>query len=232
MALPKLEVPTYELVLPSTGKKIKFRPFLVKEHKILMMLMDNDISEVSRGVIDLVDACTFNKLKIDDLSHFDIEYIFLQLRSKSIGENVELIVNCPCGAKLPHTVSLEDVVIENAEGFSKTILITDTIGVEMRFPTFDQIFKIYENELDTEYIMQVVEDCISSVFQDDKVYSRDDFTKDELKEFLEQFSKEQYDKLEKYFLNMPKVVQHIEKECPECGKHNQLRLEGLENFFV
>lgn len=232
MSLPTLEVPTYELVLPSTKKKVEYRPFLVKEHKILMTLMDSDLHEVARGVTNLVDVCTFNKLDIEKLSHFDIEYIFLQLRSKSIGDGVDLIVNCPCGEKIPHTVSLENLIIENTEGFTNKIMITDTIGIKMRFPTFEEVIKIYNDDLDTDSIMSLVADCIDCIFQDDRVQYRKDFTNEELENFLNQFTKEQFDKLEQYFLKMPKVVQSVEKDCPACGRHNTLKLEGLQNFFV
>jgi hypothetical protein len=230
MALPILEVPTYECELPSTGKKIKYRPFLVKEHKVILTLMDADVPEVARGITDLIDACTFNKLDITKLSHFDIEYLFLQLRSKSIGEKVELTVNCPCGAKIPHEINLDDIKVVKNENFTNKIMITDTIGVVMRYPKFEEVVKIFYDELDTESIMGVVCNCIEAVWQGSEYY--DSFTKQEVEDFVNSLSKQQFDKLENFFKDMPKVVQEITKECPECGKVNEVRLEGLQNFFV
>lgn len=230
MTLPILEVPTYECVLPSTGDKVKYRPFLVKEHKVILTLMDASVPEVARGITDLIDACTFNKLDVNKLSHFDIEYLFLQLRSKSIGEMVDLVVNCPCGAKIPHTINLDEIVVEKSEGFANKIMLTDTIGVVMRYPKFDQVVKIFYDQLDTDSVMEVVSECVEAVWQGDQYY--DNFTKEELDNFINSLSKTQFDKIEEFFKKMPKVVQHITKECPECGRNNELKLEGLQNFFV
>lgn len=230
MGLPTLDVPTYECTLPSTGQKVKYRPFLVKEHKVILTLMDSDVPEVAKGITDLVDVCTFNKLDLSKLSHFDIEFLFLQLRSKSIGESVELTVNCPCGTKIPHTISLEDISIIKNEKFSNKINITPNIGVVMRFPKFEEVVKLFYEDLDTESVMEIVVNCITGIWKDDEYY--DSFTKEEVGEFINNLTKQQFDKIEEYFKAMPKVVLDINKECPDCGKHNEVRLEGLQNFFV
>ena len=232
MALPKLEVPSYELELPSTGKKVKYRPFLVKEHKILLTLVESDLPEVARGVTELVDVCTFKQLDIDKLSHFDVEYIFLQLRAKSLGESVDLVVNCPCGAKVPHTVSLNDVKVVKTPDFTNKLKITDTVGIVMRYPKFEEITRLYDGEFKADVIFDVVKLCIESVYDDQDVYDKSSYTSEELDEFLNSLSKQQFEKIEKYFTDMPKIVQPIEADCPECGKHNSLTLEGLQNFFV
>ena len=230
MPLPTLDVPTYECELPSTGEKIKYRPFLVREHKVILTLMDSDVPEVAKGITELIDVCTFKKLDINKLSHFDIEYLFLQLRSKSIGENVSLVVNCTCGAKIPHTINLDEVHIERKEGFTNKIQITDKVGIVLKYPKFEDVVKIFYDEMNVDSIMDVVKNCIEAVWDENEYY--DSFTSEEIDYFLNSLSKEQFKKLEDFFINMPKVVQPISKECPECGKLNEVRLEGLQNFFV
>lgn len=233
MPLPTLDVPTYVCDLPSTGAKIKYRPFLVREHKILMTLSDADVNEISRGVIDIVDACTFKKLDIKKLSHFDIEFLFLQLRSKSIGEAVELVVNCPCGEKIPHTASIEDIKVNKTEGFSNKIMITNNVGVVMRFPKFEEVFQIYYNEeQDVNLMFNMVKSCIDGVYDSEEYFEVSSISDEQLDDFLNSFTREQFDKLEKFFTDMPKVVHTIETDCPSCGKHNVVNLEGLQNFFV
>lgn len=232
MPLPKLEVPSYEFVLPSTGKTVKFRPFLVKENKILLTLVDSDLHEMARGVTEIVDVCTFNNLDMSRMTHFDIEYAFLQIRAKSLGDNVDVIVNCPCGAKIPHTASLADVKVVKTEGFTNKIKLTDTIGITMRYPTFEEIATLFDNEFKPDIIFKMVRDCVDVVYDGEDVFDRTSFTQEELDEFLNSLSKDQFEKIEKYFTEMPKVVQPIEADCPECKTHNKLTLEGMQNFFV
>lgn len=231
MPLPKLETPTYELVLPSTNKKIKYRPFLVKEYKILLTSMDADADELSRVVKELIDVCTFNKIKIDKLTHFDIEYLFLQIRAKSISEISKIIVNCDCGEKIPYNLDITKAIIENKENTNTKIIIDKDIGVEMRFPTFEEILELYENQ-NTENAIQIVKNCVEAVFTKDDYTDRTGFTEEELEEFLNSFSKSQFDKLENFFSSRPKVVQIVETTCPACSTVNKVRIEGIENFFV
>jgi len=229
MALPALDVHTYELVLPSTGVKVKYRPFLVKEYKILLTALETDVQEISRIVLELVDACTFNKLDINKLAHFDVEYLFLQLRAKSIGEIANLNINCDCGAKINFELNLNNAIIDKIESHNNKIMITDNIGVIMRYPKFDELVDIYDN-LKTEKVIEVVAKCIDKVFNQDEVFENLD--QQESIEFLNNFTKEQFDKLENFFSTMPKVKQKIDKNCNNCGKHHEYDIEGLQNFFV
>lgn len=231
MSLPKLNTPTYELTLPSTGQKVKYRPFLVKEHKILLQLAEADNDEVARVVNDLVDVCTFNALKIKDLAHFDVEYMFLQLRAKSIGESVDVIVNCECGNKIDANFSIDTLQVEKQEGHSNKIMLTDTYGVEMRYPKFDDVVGIF-NTKDTSKVVDLIIKCIRGVFDNDQYWDTAEQTQEEIEEFVYSLTKEQFDKIEKFFVTAPKVVQNIEAVCQKCGKHNKARLEGLSNFFV
>ena len=230
MALPKLETPSYELILPSTGEKIKYRPFLVKEYKILLTGLESDNEEIHRIISELVDVCTYNKLKILELSNFDIEYIFLNMRAKSIGEIANLTLQCnSCENKINFELDITNAIVKKDASHSKKINITDKIILEMRYPRFDEMMEIYQN-FKSESIVDMLCSCISAVYTEEEVY--DEYTKEELVEFVNSFSKDQFSKLEQFFLTMPKVVQHIEQKCDACGAENELNLEGLQNFFV
>ena len=230
MALPKLETPSYELILPSTGEKIKYRPFLVKEYKILLTGLESDNEEIHRIITELVDACTYNKLKIDLLSNFDIEYIFLNMRAKSIGETTSLKLQCnTCEKDITFDMDITKAEVKKDPAHTKRISITDKIVLEMRYPKFEEMINIYQNFKSGDVVDMLCK-CITSVLTEDQVY--DDYTEEELVEFVNGFSKEQFGKLEQFFLTMPKVVQHVEETCPSCGTVNELNLEGLQNFFV
>jgi len=230
MSLPKLQTPTYELILPSTGDKIKFRPFLVKEYKILLTTLDSENEEINRVVTELVDACTFNKLKIDTLANFDIEYIFLNIRAKSIGEITNLLLNCNnCDNQISFDLNLTKAQVEKSPEHSSKINLTDKIIIEMRYPKFDEMIDIYQN-FKSDRIVELLSTCIKAVYTEDTVY--EEYTKEELLEFVNSFSKDQFEMIENFFLTMPKLVQNIEQDCNKCGAHNELKLEGLQNFFV
>jgi len=230
MALPKLETPVYELILPSTGEKKQFRPFLVKEYKILLTALESDTEEVTRIVTELVDICTFNKLDMSKLANFDIEYIFLNMRAKSIGEISNLSLKCKnCENKISIEMDLTKATVEKAADHNAKIQLTDDIILEMRYPKFEEMIDIYEN-FKSDKIVNLLSNCIKSVYTKDKLY--DDYTNEELQEFVNSFSKSQFDMMEKFFLTMPKLVQNIEKDCDACGTHNEIKIEGLQNFFV
>jgi hypothetical protein len=231
MPLPKLETPTYEMVLPSTNKKIKYRPFLVKEYKILLSAIDADTDEITRIVKELIDVCTFNKIDIEKLAHFDLEYLFLQIRAKSISEITNIFVNCDCGEKIPFALDITKAEIENKTKQDNKILIDDSVGVEMRYPKFEEILDLYENTT-SEKAIEIIKNCVNAVFTKDNYMDRSTFTDEELTEFLNSFTKKQIDKLEEFFNKRPKVVQHIDVQCPSCGTHNKTSVEGIQNFFV
>ena len=231
MALPKLNTPTYELKLPSSGEKIRFRPFLVKEHKVLLTMSEAEDNEVSRIIRELVDVCTFKELKIKDLPHFDIEYIFMNLRAKSIGEIVDVVVNCECGTKIETNFNIEDLKVEVAEGHSNKIMINDDVGIEMKYPNIDEVVGVFASN-DSQKIFELIINCIKAVYDQNEYWDAKDQTRAELEEFIYSLTKEQFDNVEKFFVTAPKIVQIIETDCPDCKKHNTSRLEGLQNFFV
>ena len=231
MALPKLETPTFELTLPSTGSKITFRPFLVKEHKILLTMSEADNEEVARIIRELVDVCTFKKLNIKELPHFDIEYVFLYLRAKSISETVEVVVNCECGEKINTSFNIEDVKVVKPENHSNKIMINNEIGIELKYPNIDDVVDIFATK-DNQKVIDLVIKSIKGIYNQEDYWEAIDQTKEELEEFVYSLTKEQFSKLEQFFVTSPKIVQTIECDCPKCGKHNVSKLEGLQNFFV
>jgi len=232
MALPTLEVPTYELTLPSTGEKITYRPFLVKEHKILMTLSEASDDETSRIVSNLVDVCTFNKLNAKELPHFDIEYIFMFLRARSISEVVDIVVTCVnCENKYDSSFNIENISVEKAENHSNKIMLTESVGMELKYPKFDQVVKIYDSE-NTDDVFNLVKKSIVGIFDGDNYWDAKDQTQEEIDTFLESLTKEQFEKLETFFTTSPKIVQVIESDCPQCSHHNTSRIQGLQNFFV
>lgn len=231
MALPKLNTPIFELTLPSTGQKVRYRPFLVKEHKTLLAMYNADDGEVARIVKELVDVCTFNALNVSMLPHFDIEYIFMNLRSKSIGESVEVILNCTCGNKIDTKFNIDNLKIEKKDGHTNKIMITDNVGVEMNYPKFENVLEVYNSE-DTSKVIDLVTKCIKGVFSNDEYWDAKDQSEEEIKDFVFSLTKDQFTKIEEFFVTAPKIVQEVEADCDKCGKHNVTKLEGLSNFFV
>lgn len=231
MALPKLNTPTYELILPSNGKKVKFRPFLVKEHKVLLTMSEAENSEVSRIIRELVEVCTFKTISVNTLPHFDIEYIFMHLRAKSIGESVDVIVNCECGEKIDTSFNIDNLKVVTKEGHTNKIFVSEEIGIEMNYPSIDDIVSVFASN-DNQKVIDLIINSIGGVFDKSDYYDARDQTREELEEFVYSLTKEQFDKLEQFFVTAPKIVQVIECDCPKCGKHNVSRLEGLQNFFV
>jgi hypothetical protein len=231
MALPILETPTYELNLPSTNKKVKYRPFLVKEYKIFLTNIEASANEISRVISELVDNCTFNKLDVEKLPNFDLEYLFLNIRAKSISETADVVVTCNCGNKIDHTIDITNLQVVKKSNIEPKIMLTDDVGVILRYPRFDEMLEIYDN-LDSVKILELVSNCIDAVFTKEDYYESNSYSKEDLNTFVNSFTKKQFDLLEEFFRNIPKIVHHIEVDCKECNTKNVVDLEGLQNFFV
>jgi len=235
MALPVLNNPNYEMELPSTGEKIEYRPFLVKEQKILMMAMESkDTSAQSKAVVDIIKNCTFGKIddKLEGLPTFDIEYMFLQIRQKSVGETVDITITCPDDetTKVPVTVNLEDINVVKTEGHTNVIMITDKIGMTMKYPTMKQIMGYDMNKLDSmEGTFGIIQDCLENVFDADQVY--DEMSKKELSEFIEQMTTDQFQKVTSFFTTMPKLKHTVKVTNPNTGVENEIVLEGMQSFL-
>lgn len=231
MALPKLDIPTFELTLPSSDKKVKYRPFLVKEQKLLMLLQNADRDEIDRIVEELVDTCTFNKLDVSSLPSVDVEYLFLNIRARSISEAYEFYVNCECGTQIDAEANIDNITIDKNPKHTNKILVTDNLGFELKYPHFRSVFSVYSDQ-SVENVFSLVLSCIKAVYTPEEYVEVDESNKEELKEMLENLTKEQFEKLEEFFVTMPKLLQKVTKTCPACGKENEVQIKGLDNFFV
>lgn len=232
MALPRLEVPTYELLQPSTGKKVRFRPFLVKEHKVLLTMAEADQEEIARIVKELVDTCTFSQLNVNELPHFDIEFIFMMLRAKSISEKVDVVITCAnCNEKYDSSFNIEQLKVINQGTSTDKVMITDRIGVQLKYPNFANVVSIFDSD-NIQNIFDLVKSCVKGVFDGENFYDAKEQTDEEINQFLESLTKEQFAKIEEFFVNSPKIVQELDTECTHCQHKNQSKIEGLQNFFI
>lgn len=231
MSLPTLNTPTYELILPSSNKKIKYRPFLVKEFKILLTALESEEDEITRVLLELIDSCTFNKLDLNVLANFDIEYIFINLRAKSIGETTDLVYKCSCEHENKVQLNLLDLKVTKPDNFTNRIMVTDDVGVIMRYPKFNEMMDIYSN-LNSDKVIELISNCIETIFTQDEMFNTKEYKKEELISFVETFNKSQFEKLESFFVNMPRLIHNMQSICENCGKENDIVLEGLQNFFV
>ena len=233
MPLPKLAIPEYEATLPVTGTKISYRPFLVKEEKLLYLAMESqDNKQMIKAVKTIIKNCTNLKTKVEDLATFEIEYIFLKIRSVAVGEVSEFKVICPDDDKTEVTVSvpLGDVGVDIPEEHNAKILLDENVGVVMKYPSLDVFIKqnLSENP-DIDDIFELAATCIGQVYDSEEVY--DSFTKAEALEFLENLNAEQFQKVQKFFETMPKLSHTIKVKNPKTKVESPLVLEGLASFF-
>ena len=236
MALPKLITPTYELEIPSTDVKIKYRPFLVKEEKILMMAMESKASsDITQAVKDIVKECTFEKVDISNMPMFDVEYIFLQIRSKSVGEVSKLKLLCPDDGKTYAEVelNLNEVKVQVGEDHTNKIELDKGMGMIMTYPTIDSFADGGIKDINASNMLEVISGCILQIYEEDgkKTYDSKDQTKKELSEFIEQLSTKQFKDVQKFFETMPKLKHEITITNPKTKKESKITLTGLNDFF-
>ena len=240
MPLPTIETPTYELKLPSTNKKIKYRPFLVKEEKILILALESKSqNEITNAVTDVLKKCILTRgVKVDDLPTFDIEYIFLNIRAKSIGEDIKMMVTCPDDneTKVPVTVYVDEIKVVRPEDHTTDIVLDDKMTLRMRYPSLNQfIDDNFEVEDEPETVVdktfKVIADCMETVFTKEDAWDAKDYTPDERLKFVEQLSSKQYKQVEKFFATMPKLSHTIEVINPNTKEKGSVVLEGLADFF-
>ena len=237
MPLPKIATPTYELVIPSTKKKVKYRPFLVKEEKVLIMAMESeDTTMIANAVKDVISSCIITRgVKVDELATFDIEYLFLNIRGKSVGEQVEVLITCPDDGttKVPTLIDLDEIQIQEDENHSKDIKLDDSLTLRMRYPSMKEFIKnnFAVNDISVDDTFDIVTSCIEQVYNEEESWSAKDCTKKELKEFAEQLSSKQFKEIETFFETMPKLSHTITVSNPNTGKDNTIVLEGLASFF-
>jgi hypothetical protein len=236
MALPKLTTPTYELEIPSTDEKIKYRPFLVKEEKILMMAMESKASaDITQAVKDIVSECTFNKIDISNMPMFDVEYIFLQIRSKSVGEISKLKLLCPDDEKtyVDIELNLDDVKVQVGEDHTNKIELDKGMGIIMRYPTIDSFSETGIKDINPGNMLDVISTCILQIYEKngEKTYDPKDQTKKEVIEFIEQLNTKQFREVQKFFETMPKLKHEITIKNPNTKKESKVTLTGLNDFF-
>ncbi len=237
MALPKLTTPTYELEIPSTDEKISYRPFLVKEEKILLMAMESGKNEdIINAVKQIVSECTFNKLKVGTMPMFDIEYIFLNIRAKSIGEVSKLKLLCPDDKKTyaDVEVNLEEVQVQVGDDHTNKIELTDSMGMIMTYPTIDSFADSGIQDINASNMTGIISKCIMQIYENngEKVYDAKDQTEKELQEFIEQMNTKQFKDVQKFFDSMPKLKHEIKVKNPKTKKVSNITLQGLNDFFA
>jgi len=236
MALPKLNTPTYELEIPSTDEKIQYRPFLVKEEKILMMALETkDNAQIVNAVKDIVNECTFNKINISTMPMFDTEYIFLQIRSKSVGEVSKLKLLCPDDKKTYADVELDlnEVKVQVGDDHTNKIELTDDMGMIMTYPSIDSFADSGIQDINATNMLDVIGTCILQIYEQkgEKVYEAKDQTKKELTEFIEQLNTKQFQDVQKFFDTMPRLKHTIKIKNPKTKKTSEVTLSGLNDFF-
>ena len=237
MALPKLDVPIYEMVIPSTDEKIKYRPFLIKEEKILLIAMESGENEdIIQAVKQIVSECIFNKVKLGDMPMFDIEYMFLQIRSKSVGEVSKLKVLCQDDKKTYATVKVDltEIEVQVDDNHTNKIELSDELGVIMKYPSIDSFSTAGIAEITASNMLDVIVACISQIYdkKGEEVFDAKDSTKAELIEFVEQLNTKQFQDIQKFFDTMPKLRHTITVKNPKTKKESKIVLSGLADFFA
>ena len=237
MALPKLTTPTYELEIPSTDEKIKYRPFLVKEEKILMMALESkQEKDITQAVKDIVKECTFNKVNIDNMPMFDFEYIFLNIRSKSVGEVSKLKILCPDDKKTYADVELDlnEVNVQVGEDHTNKIDLGNGTGMIMQYPSIDSFKDSGIRDINASNMLEVISTCILQIYEDEgkKVYNSKDQTQKELTDFIEQLNTKQFKDVQKFFDTMPKLKHEITVKNPKTKVESKITLSGLNDFFA
>jgi hypothetical protein len=239
MPLPKISTPTYELELPSTGKTIRYRPFLVKEEKLLVIALESeDNKQITNAIKAVIKNCILTKdIKVETLPTFDIEYLFLNIRGKSVGEEVEVNIICPDDNETNATVSinLDDIKVQKNEEHTNKIKVDDSIMMEMKYPSLEQFIKTnfdFKNENAMDQSFDLIASCIDKIYTEDEVWSTADVTKKELTEFLDQMNSSQFKQIEKFFETMPKLSHKITVKNPKTEVESEVVLEGLASFFA
>ena len=239
MPLPKIATPTYELELPSTEQTVKYRPFLVKEEKLLVLALETeDTKQITNAIKSVLKSCVLTKgVKVETLPTFDIEYLFLNIRGKSVGEELEVKVICPDDEKteVPITIDLDEVKVQKSEGHNKQLKLDDNLMMEMKYPSLEQFIKNnfdFNDANQMEQSFDLIGSCIDKIYSEDEVWATADCTKKEVKEFLESMNSSQFKDIEKFFETMPKLSHTIKVTNPKTKVKSDVVLEGLASFFA
>ena len=241
MPLPKINTPTHELVLPSNGKKIKYRPFLVREEKILVMAMESeDMKQITTAIVDILNNCIITRgVKVEKLSTFDIEYLFLNVRSKSVGETVEVNVTCPDDGEtqVQMEIDIDSIKVKKDKNHTNIVKLDDNLSMKLKYPSLNEFI---ENNFDASsnsgksevaQSLDMITSCIDMIYNEEESWSSTDSTKKELLEFIEQLNTKQFKEIEKFFVTMPKLSHTIKVKNPNTKVESEVVMEGLASFF-
>ncbi len=240
MPLPKIATPTYTMELPSTGKRIEYRPFLVKEEKLLVIALESeDTKQITNAIKAVLKACVITKgVKVESLPTFDIEYLFLNVRGKSVGEDLDVNIVCPDDEKtqVQVQINLDDIQVEKSEDHNKRIALDNNLMMEMKYPSLNEFIKnnfdFQEGKNQMEQSFELIAQCIDKIYNEEEVWTASDCTKKEMNDFLESMNSSQFKEIENFFTTMPKLSHTIEVTNPNTGVKSDVVLEGLASFFA
>ena len=239
MPLPKIATPTYELELPSTGKTIQYRPFLVKEEKLLVIALESeDTKQITNAIKAVIKACVLTKgIKVETLPTFDIEFLFLHIRGKSVGEELEVNIICPDDEKtqVPVTIDLEDIQVQKTEDHTNQIKLDSNLMMEMKYPSLNEFIKNnfeFDEKNQMQQSFELIAQCIDKIYNEEEVWTSSDCTKKEMNDFLESMNSAQFKEIESFFTTMPKLSHTVKVTNPETKVESEVVLEGLAAFFA
>ena len=237
MPLPKIATPTYELVLPSSGRKIKYRPFLVKEEKILIIALESqDQQQIATAVKSILASCILTKgTKVDKLSTFDIEYLFLNVRGKSVGEQIEVMVTCPDDGKtqVPTSINIDTIKVHKNKNHKQDIKLDDNYTLKMRYPSLNEFIKtnFSAENIKVDDTFELIASCVDQIYSEEESWTQEDCTTKELTDFIESLNSAQFKEIEKFFDTMPKLSHVVEVTNPNTKVKSKITIEGLQSFF-
>tara|TARA_B100001287_G_scaffold152800_1_gene128605 strand:+ start:915 stop:1631 length:717 start_codon:yes stop_codon:yes gene_type:complete len=238
MPLPTISTPTYELVLPSSNRKIKFRPFLVKEEKILIIALESqDQKQIANAVKTILSSCILTKgIKIDKLSTFDIEYLFLNVRGKSVGEKIDVMITCPDDGKtqVPMSINIDSIKVQKSKEHNPDIKLDETFTLRMRYPSLNEFIKsnFDAGDIKVDDTFELIASCVDQVYSEEESWTQEDCTKKELVDFIDQLNSSQFKEIEKFFDTMPKLSHTVKVVNPNTKVESEIVIEGLQSFFA
>ena len=237
MPLPRISTPTYELVLPSSNKKIKYRPFLVKEEKVLIIALESqDQKQIANAVKSIISSCILSRgIKVEKLSTFDIEYLFLNIRGKSVGEDIEVMVTCPDDGKtqVPMSINIDSIQIKKSDEHNPDIKLDDQFTLRMRYPSLSEFIKsnFTMEDMKVDDTFELIASCVDQVYSEEESWTQEDCTKKELVDFIEQLNSSQFKEIEKFFDTMPKLSHTVKVTNPNTKVESEIVIEGMQSFF-
>lgn len=236
MSLPKINVPLHELTIPSTGKKVKYRPFVVKEEKLLLIAMESeDKNDITNAIIQIINNCLQSKIDVEELSTFDVEYIFLNIRAKSVGEALEFSITCPDDGEtqVEVEINIDDIKVNIDKNHKDTIDLENGYFIKMKYPTMKYIMNKKDDVKNiVESTFEYAVECIDQIYNDEEVWTAADSTKKEISEFVDTLNSKQYQKIQEFFNTMPKLKHTVKIKNPNTGVESDVTIEGLANFFA